>query len=141
EFLIVNVGWTPDSRQVVHQVQDREQTWLDLRLADASDGRAHRLLREATSAWVNENGNPVCVEAGSFFLFSERSGFKHLYRYSAEGELLKQVTSGRWEVRALFGVDETNDVAYFSSPERSAVATDIYGIKLDGTGITGLSRG
>ncbi|HYJ93200.1 MAG TPA: DPP IV N-terminal domain-containing protein, partial [Vicinamibacterales bacterium] len=24
EFLIVNVGWTPDSKEVVHQVQDRE---------------------------------------------------------------------------------------------------------------------
>ena len=34
QILIVNVGWTPDSRFVVHQVQDREQTWLDLNLAD-----------------------------------------------------------------------------------------------------------
>ena len=42
EFLIVNVGWTPDSKQVVHQVQDREQTWLDLNLADVSNGRARR---------------------------------------------------------------------------------------------------
>ena len=39
EFLIVNVDWTPDSRFVVHQVQDREQTWLDLNLADASNGQ------------------------------------------------------------------------------------------------------
>ncbi len=39
EFLIVNVDWTPDSRQVVHQVQNREQTWLDLNLADAGDGQ------------------------------------------------------------------------------------------------------
>ena len=53
EFLIVNVAWTPDSKQIVHQVQDREQTWLDLNLADASDGRARRVLRETTSAWVN----------------------------------------------------------------------------------------
>ena len=44
EFLIVNVGWTPDSQQVVHQVQDREQTWLDLRLADVSDGHGQRAV-------------------------------------------------------------------------------------------------
>ena len=85
DFLIVNVGWTPDSRQIVHQVQDREQTWLDLNLADATTGRARRLLRETTTAWVNENGNPVWLKDGSFLWFSERSGFKHLYRYSADG--------------------------------------------------------
>jgi len=141
EFLIVNVAWTSDSRQVVHQVQDREQTWLDLRLADVSNGHARRLLRETTSAWVNENGSPVWLKDGSFLWFSERSGFKHLYRYSAGGEMLKQVTTGRWEVRTLFGVDEANGVAYFSSAERNPVGTDIYRIRLDGGGMTRLSQG
>ena len=122
-------------------MQDREQTWLDLNLADASTGRAHRLLRETTTAWVNENGNPVWLKDGSFLWFSERSGFKHLYRYSASGELVKQVTTGRWEVRTLFGVDENNGVVYFSSPERNPIATDIYRIRLDGTGMTRLSQG
>jgi dipeptidyl-peptidase-4 len=140
EFLIVNVGWTPDSRHVVHQVQDREQTWLDLNLAEVSNGSARRLLRETTPAWVNENGNPVWLRDGSFLWFSERSGFKHLYRYTVSGELIRQVTSGRWEVRTLFGVDETNGVVYFSSPERSSIATDIYRIRLDGTGMTRLSQ-
>jgi dipeptidyl-peptidase 4 len=141
EFLIVNVGWTPDSTQIVHQVQNREQTWLDLNLADASNGRARRVLRETTTAWVNENGNPVWLKDGSFLWFSERSGFKHLYRYSAAGDMLKQITSGRWEVRTLFGVDEAKNVIYFSSPERNSVATDIYRIQLDGTGLTRLSQG
>jgi dipeptidyl-peptidase 4 len=141
EFLIVNVGWTADSRYVVHQVQNREQTWLDLRLADVSDGRARRLLRETTPAWVNENGNPVWLKDGSFLWFSERTGFKHLYRYSAAGEMIAQVTTGRWEVRQLFGVDEANGLAYFSSPERNPIATDIYRIRLDGSGMTRLSQG
>jgi dipeptidyl-peptidase 4 len=141
EFLIVNVGWTADSRYVVHQVQNREQTWLDLRLADVSDGRARRLLRETTPAWVNENGNPVWLKDGSFLWFSERTGFKHLYRYSAAGGMITQVTTGRWEVRQLFGVDEANGVVYFSSAERNPVATDIYRIRLDGSGMTRLSQG
>ena len=43
EPLIVDVGWTPDSRRVVFQVQDREQTWLDLVMADADSGRSRAL--------------------------------------------------------------------------------------------------
>jgi dipeptidyl-peptidase-4 len=140
EFLIVNVGWSPDSQHVVHQVQDREQTWLDLNLGDVSSGRSRRLLRETTTAWVNENGNPVWLKDGSFLWLSERSGFKHIYRYSAAGEMMAQITNGRWEVRTLHGVDEANGAVYFTSPERSSITTDIYRIRLDSTGMTRLSQ-
>ena len=140
EFLIVNVGWTPDSTQVVHQVQDREQTWLDLNLADASSGRPRRVLRETTKAWVNENGNPIWLRDGSFLWASERSGFKHLYQYAVDGTLHRQVTNGRWEVRTIYGVDETNGVVYFTAPERHAISTDIYRARLDGSGMTRVSQ-
>ena len=140
EPLIVNVDWTPAASEVVFQIQDREQTWLDLNIADASSGRARRVLRETTKAWVNENGNPAWLKDGSFLWFSERSGFKHLYRYGKDGSLLGQVTTGRWDVRALYGVDEANGLVYFPSSERSAIGTDIYRIGLDGTGLTRLSQ-
>ena len=140
DFLIVNVGWAPGGAQVVFQVQDREQTWLDLNLADPASGRPRRVLRETTKAWVNENGNPVWLKDGSFLWFSERSGFKHLYQYQADGTLVRQVTTGRWDVRALFGVDETSRHLYFSSGARRHVDTDIYRIGLDGNGMTRVSR-
>jgi dipeptidyl-peptidase-4 len=140
DFLIVNVDWTPDSRQVIHQVTDREQTWLDLNLADAGTGRARRLLRETTKAWVNENGNPVWLKDGSFLWLSERSGFKHVYHYGGDGTLRRQITNGRWEIRTLYGVDEQNSWVYFSAPERSALDTDLYRIRLDASGMMRLSQ-
>ena len=89
---------------------------------------------------MNENGNPVWLKDGSFLWFSERSGFKHLYRIGADGAVRDQVTSGRWDVRTLYGVDQTGGFAYFSASERSPIGTDIYRIKLDGSGLTRLSQ-
>ena len=140
EFLIVNVDWTPDSKYIVNQVQDREQTWLDLNLADASSGRMRRVLRETTKAWVSENGNPIWLRDGSFLWASERNGFKHLYHYAVDGTLRRQVTNGRWEVRTIYGVDETNGVVYFSTPELRAIDTNIYRGRLDGSGMTRVSQ-
>jgi dipeptidyl-peptidase-4 len=140
EILIVNVDWTPDSRQVVHQVQDREQTWLDLNLADAVRGQPRTILRETTKAWVSENGNPVWLKDGSFLWFSERSGFKHLYHYRTDGAQVRQVTTGRWDVRTLYGVDEAKGVLYYASAERSPIDTDIYRIGLDGGAKTRVSQ-
>ena len=138
--LIVSVGWTPDSQRVVFQVQNREQTWLDLNVADAASGRATRLLRETTEAWVNVNGPPHWLEDGSFLWLSERSGWKHLYYYDGDGTLVGQVTDGPWEVRQLHGIDEETGWVYWSGTERSHIGSDIYRVQLDGSSLTRLSE-
>jgi dipeptidyl-peptidase-4 len=139
EFLLVNVDWTPDSSQVVYQVQNREQTWLDLNLAQASSGRSRTLLRETTKAWVDRNENPIWLKDGSFLWLSVRSGFNHVYHYDGNGTLRRPVTNGRWEVRVLYGLDEAAGIIYFTAPERSNIDSDIYRVRLDGSGFTRLS--
>jgi dipeptidyl-peptidase-4 len=139
EFLIVRVGWTPDNKKVVYQVQDREQTWLDLNFADPGDGKSETVLRETSKAWVNVNGEPHWLKDGSFLWLSERTGWQHLYHYAADGKLIRPVTSGPWEIRTLLGVDEAKGVIYFSGTEHSHIAAHAYRIKLDGTGLARLT--
>jgi dipeptidyl-peptidase-4 len=136
--LIVSVDWSPDSQHVVFQVQDREQTWLDLNLATHA-GQMHRLFRETTEAWVNVNGAPVWLKDGTFLWMSERTGWKHLYHYGADGNLLREITNGQWEVRKLHGIDPVNEWIYFSGTKRSPIGNDIYRIHLDGSSLTKLS--
>ena len=140
EFLIVSVDWSPDSSKVVYQVQNREQSWLDLNTADASGGSPKTLFRETTKAWVEPNGNPEWLKDGSFLWLSERSGFKHVYHYAADGTLKRQVTNGPWEVRTLHGIDPSNEWIYFSGTERSVIGTDVYRIRLDGSEMKRLSE-
>ena len=140
DHLIVDVSWSPDSKQVMYQVQNREQTWLDLNSGEAAGGATKTLFRETTTAWVNNTGAPAWLKDGSFLWLSERSGFQHLYRYSHDGTLVGQLTSGRWEVRTLYGVDEAAGLVYFAGTERSAIGGDIYRIKIDGSGLTRLSQ-
>src|SRR5687767_2287793 len=113
DFLISRVTWTPDSKNVVFQAQNREQTFLDVNFADARDGKSKTIVRETSKAWVGINENPIWLKDGSFIWASERNGWEHLYHYSADGKLLKQITDGKWEVRTIEGVDETNGFIYF----------------------------
>ena len=139
EPLVVSVGWSPDSRQVVFQVQDREQTWLDLNVA-TPDGRSSPVLRETTDAWVNVTGAPLWLDDGSFLWLSERTGWKHIDHYGADGSARGAVTSGPWEVRQLHGVDEQNGWIYFSGTERSHIGSDVYRVRLDGSALTRLTE-
>ena len=138
EFLIVNVGWTPDSSRVVYQVQNREQSWLDLNSVKPSGESPATLLRETTKAWVDPIGAPIWLKDGSFLWQSDRSGWRHLYRYGPSGAP-NQITKGDWDIRAFHGMDEAGGWIYFSASERSHIGIDVYRIRLDGSGLARLS--
>ena len=139
--LIVDVSWSPDSSKVMYQIQNREQTWLDLNAADVRAGGATKtLFRETTKAWVDVNGSPSWLKDKSFLWLSERSGFKHLDHYAADGTLIKHITSGAWEVRTLHGADKANQWIYFSGTERSVLGSDAYRMHLDGSGMKRLTE-
>jgi dipeptidyl-peptidase-4 len=133
DVLIVDVGWTPDGSAVFYQVQDREQTWLTLMHAPVDSPGETALLTETSDTWVNGNGGAVWLADGSFLWFSERSGFRHLYRYAPDGTELGQVTSGRWDVRTLYGVDDDAGALYFAASTNQPIGTDIYRGTLDGS--------
>jgi dipeptidyl-peptidase-4 len=139
DLLIVRVSWTPDSRKVVYQAQNREQTYLDLNFADAKDGKSNTVLRETTKAWVEVIDNPHWLKDGSFLWESERNGWRHLYHYSPTGSLIRQVTDGKWEVRAVDSIDEDKGVAYITATERSHIAPQPYRVALTGNGLTRLA--
>ncbi len=140
EHLIVDVDWTPDSQHVVFQVQDREQTWLDLNLGKPTSGDVEALFRETSPAFVQRFGSPHWLDDGSFLWTSERTGFQHWYHYGIDGELRAGVTSGEWEARTLHGVDEKNGWVYFSGTEHTPIAQHVYRVKLDGTDLERLSE-
>ena len=140
--LIVRVGWTPDSRQVAFEVENRTQTWLDLDGADPASGTTRTILRETGKYWVSSEdaSEPTWLKDGSFLWQSERSGWKHLYHYKADGSLVRQITDGKWEIRALHGIDEASGWIYFSGTERSHIGVDVYRITLEGTLMQRLSK-
>jgi dipeptidyl-peptidase-4 len=140
DLLIVRFGWTPDGKKVVFQAQNREQTFLDLNFANPDDGKTTTLFRETTKAWVEVIDEGLhWLNDGSFLWLSDRTGWRHIYHYTSDGKLIKQVTSGDWDVRSLDAVDEAKGTLYFSGTEHSFIANHEYAIKLDGSGLNRLT--
>ncbi len=135
DFLISRVAWTPDSRAVIFQAQNREQTFLDINTAFPNDGRMTTVLTERSQTWVEAIDNPVFLKDGSGIWQFDRTGFRHLYRYDNNGKMLKQITDGRWEVSDFYGVDEARGLVYFSAigENNDWINTHIYRVRLDGT--------
>ena len=144
DLLIARVAWAPDSKRVLFQALNREQTFLDLNAA-ALDGKLTKLLTETTPAWVEVYDNPVFVDPnaanGMMVWQSARNGWKHLYLYNNNGQLVRPLTSGKWEVRSLYGVDEKFGWVYFSATKDSHIAENIYRVRLTGGDIERVSKG
>ena len=138
DSLIVDVKWSP-TNQLYYQVQNRVQTWLDLNVFDPAEATSKTLLRETSTAWVEPISGPEFLSDGTFLWLTERTGWRQIEHYRADGTRIRAVTSGEWEARTLHGVDEKSGTVFFSGTEHSPIGGDVYSVKLDGTGLRRLS--
>jgi dipeptidyl-peptidase-4 len=136
EFLVVRLGWTPDGDEVVIQVQDRIQTWIDLVLADPESGEIERILHDETGVWIEPNDGPWWIEDGQKFLWlSERGGFAHLYLYDRKGQPIRRLTRGPWEVDEVHGFDPQSGKVFFSADREDVKGRQLFTVGLDGAGL------
>lgn len=140
DLLISEFGWHPDSRQVYLFAQNREQTWLDVVVADARSGRSRKLLREESPAWIVSPGQPHFLPDGSFLLTSERTGWRHLYHFDANGQLIQALTAGEWEVRDIRHIDATQGWVYLTGTRDSHQEVHGYRVAIDGERIERLTQ-
>lgn len=73
------------------------------------------VLVEESKAWLSPQAyEDITFENDGFMLLSERSGWQHLYKYSYAGQLLRQVTSGDYDVTSYYGADILGNIYYQS---------------------------
>ncbi len=131
EILVSQVSWRPDSSQLLLQVQNREQTYLDLVAVDSLSSSCQRLFRDETPAWIESPGEPHWQNDGNFLWLSPRSGHKHIYQYNPDGSLNKQLTQGNWEVRGITEFDAENNLVYFTAAKEKPFDVDLYCLDID----------
>src|ERR1700730_11027693 len=137
DIYIPRVNWLTDSKHLAIQRLNRQQTVLDLLIADATNGQARTALNETDQYWININNDLNFLKDGKRFLWSsERSGYRHLYLYDLEGKQLAQITKGEWEVSAVDAVDEAIGVVYFTGTAKSPLERHLYRVSLDGSAIS-----
>ncbi len=127
DIYIARVHWLPDGSRLAFPRQSRNQKSLELVLADPDTGAQQIAVTETSETWINLHDDLHFLERMPAFIWSsERSGFRHLYLYGLDGELIRTLTAGRWSVDALEGVDEELGLIFFTAAEHSPTEKHLY---------------
>ena len=130
---IPRIQFTKDENTLAIMTLNRHQNRFDLYFANPRSTLCKLVVRDEAEQYIKEKayGN-MTFYANNFVMMSEKDGFNHLYLYSAGGNLIKQITKGKFEVKSFLGWDEKTNTYYYSSNEESPLRTAIY--KIDAKG-------
>ena len=140
DIYLPRVNWFPDSESLAVQRQSRDQQTLDLLKVNARSGEARVLVTETSETWINLNNELTFLESEPQFIWSsERDGHAHLYLYDNDGELIRPLTSGAWDVAhgaratsALLHVDEAGGRLFVTGTLDSPMERNVYELSLSG---------
>ena len=140
QHYIIRMEWSgPD--EIILQQLNRKQNETKIMLCNAATGVTKTIYSETDEAWVatlNEWRSDVkgwdWIASGKEFIwFSEKDGWRHLYRIDRNGRETK-ITNGNYDVIDLLAVDEKSGYAYFYASPLNATQVFLYKAKLDGKG-------
>ena len=132
DIYVPRVQWSHDGTRLYVERQSRSQQRLDLLAVDPADGRATAIVTETAASWVNLQDDLQPLPDGRFLWSSERSGYRHIYLYDADGRRAVALTSGEWVVDAIECVDAARERVYFTGWRDDPLTRDFYRIGFDG---------
>lgn len=105
---------------------NRNQNKMEVFGADPRSTVCNLLLREEDERYIEpEEFLNTTFYGTQFIMESERDGHNHLYLYSTNGQLVKQLTKGDWDVLQFHGYDTKSGSVFYTAnmehPYRSAL--------------------
>ncbi len=129
-----NIAWAPDGKTIYMFELNRDQNDCRLVSYDAATGAKLKELYRETSTKYVEPQNPITFlpwDSNKFIMQSQRNGYNHLYLYSTDGTMLKQITSGAWVVMDILGFNSKEKSVIYTSNEAMPIQCNVYKVGIN----------
>jgi dipeptidyl-peptidase-4 len=137
---IARMDFAANPNEIWFQRLNRHQNTMDLMIADVRTGESRSVMTDRDNSWVSINV-PIWIKDGREFVYlSERDGYAQLYLFKRDGTPIRKITAGDWDVLNAYGIDEQNEVVYFTGAADGPLVRPLYRIGLDGDGFTRISE-
>ncbi|MCF8334714.1 MAG: S9 family peptidase [Bacteroidales bacterium] len=134
DHYLTNITWGPEEKYIYIAELNRDQDHLRLNKYNAETGDfVKTLLEEKNKRYVEPEHALFFTEGkkNQFIWFSERDGYQHLYLYTTNGKLLKQLTEGEWVVGDIIDYNPEKEECFFYGTKNSPLNRDVFSVNLD----------
>ena len=136
--------WKPDGSSLLALWINRDQNDLKIYDVNLNTGAKNIFYEEKQKTWIDldDLDRITFLKNGSFVMLSDKTGWRHMYYYGADGKLINPLTSGKFTVMGITRVDEKNNTVYFQARGReNSARIDFYSVKLNGKDLKRLTFG
>ncbi len=136
--------WTNTPDVLAVMVMNRLQNTMEILAVNTSNNGLNsntisKLYAEQCDTYVEVPDTWQFITVGKgkkakeqMLITSEKDGYRHIYLYGMDGKLVKQVTSGNYEICDVPGIDVKSQRLYYTSREDGAINKSLFVIGFDG---------
>lgn len=143
DIYYTNIVWSPDESSFYVAEVDREQKILQLVQYNTKQPEEGRVVFTENEMKYIEPENGVFFSpknAKEFIWLSRRDGYNHLYKYNTNGDVLRQLTKGDWEVLSVLGFSDDGKNLIIEANKSGALEQQIYKIDVSKGVISQISK-
>jgi dipeptidyl-peptidase-4 len=128
------IRFTDNIDQLAVMTLNRHQNRFSMYYANPKSTVARLALRDDNKYYINPNWiRGIFFTKDHFVYVREQDGFAHAYLYTITGVQERQLTSGQWDVTALYGYNPQTRTVYYQSAEESPLRRSVYKVDARGT--------
>ncbi len=147
QFALENMKWSKDSKTFTFEYNQRGHQLYQVIRVNAESGKSGVLIEESSNTFIDYSGKHYRydLDGGKQIIWaSERDGWNHLYLFDGEtGQLINQITSGKWVVRYVKEVNEEQKEIIFAAggvhENEDPYNLHYFKVGFDGTGMQELT--
>jgi dipeptidyl-peptidase-4 len=137
DIYIPRIQWTNTDDALSISRLNRLQNNFELLLAKPETGNTKTIYSESNKYYVDITDDLHFIsgkkEANQgFILSSESEGFKHIYYYNMQGNLINKLTDGSWDVDRILGFNSKKKTVFFNAAKNTAINREVYSVDLKG---------
>ena len=118
---------TSDANKIIVYTMNRHQDELRLYSVNPRSTMSQLLIKEHVDKYVKEEAmENIRIGKDAVLLPSDRDGWMHLYLFNMNGQMLRKVESGNYEVTDVYGYDDQTGDVYYQAAVLNAHDRQVY---------------
>lgn len=128
---IPGIHFLPDQPTLAIMTLNRDQNIFNLYMANPRSLVAKSVLQDRNKYYIDSDLlKYLRFIPGQFLYVGEKDGFSQIYLYNNSGVLLKQLTTGKFDVTDVLAVDTDTKTVFYQAAGESPLKREIYKLNM-----------